>query len=265
MLEVPASDDRCAAAAEVDQALDWEARTIIWPSDSRHVIICRPRAHEREAATAELLKPVLRAAPLRTLGVCAPLPWAQAAQGYLGALKALETVRTSAEGLRVAVYDSGPPLSTVLAETGKAWAASLLRPVREAAGTEAEYQRRLEAARLSASVGTVRAAKLLGRLEADQVGPHRNTVAKRFSTTAEQAGLGDGLADRAVLDLALQLLDTRHGVATLASPKVRSLRELLQDPEVESWASSLLGCLSAEQVDLLAVRRCFTWRVGDGR
>ncbi|WP_329142793.1 helix-turn-helix domain-containing protein [Streptomyces sp. NBC_01456] len=79
-------------------------------------------------------------------------------------------------------------------------------------------------------------------------------MAKRFSTTAEQAGLGDGLADRAVLDLALQLLDARPGVATLASPKVRSLRELLQDPEVESWASSLLGCLSAEQVDLLAVR-----------
>lgn len=45
VLEVPASDDRCAAAAEVDQALDWEALTIIWPSDSRRVIICRPRAH----------------------------------------------------------------------------------------------------------------------------------------------------------------------------------------------------------------------------
>ncbi|MEU2086537.1 helix-turn-helix domain-containing protein [Streptomyces albus] len=264
ILECPPGADRRALAARCDQALGWQALTVLHPTETRQIVICHP--HNQGAVSAlDLLSPGLRSTPQVALGMSAPLPWVRAAQAYDGALKALETARNAPE--RTAVYDSGASLADVLSPRAQPWATALLRPVWEAE-SQAKCRCLLETARLAATFGPVRAAEVLGEMVPDgQPSPHRNTVSKRFLTVGQRTGLGTRLAngrtvldlgDRAVLDLAIQLLDGQPGTA--ATPQqVTSLHSLLRsDPAVAEWADRLLEPLSSEQEKWL-----ITWLTHD--
>ncbi|MFI1621845.1 helix-turn-helix domain-containing protein [Streptomyces lydicus] len=251
VLECSSGDDRRAAAAACDQALGWKALSVLCPTDDRHIVICRPHTDGSPNAL-ELLSPVLRSHPQRAIGASMPLPWARTAEGYSGAIKALANART-AQG-RIAVHSTGKPLSELLPGTAKAWAAAVLRPVWEAVETEPERRHLWESTRLGVTFGPMRAAKLLGEMQPEgRSGPHRNTVAKRLLTVSQRAGLGRNLGDRAVLDLAMQLVDAPGELATLpvCTP---SLHTMLQaDSSIAEWASRLLEPLTPEQQELLAV------------
>jgi len=260
VVECAPGEERAAVAKACDTELEGRALVVMCPAEDAHVIVVCPRTEDAGEDAVERLRPVVAAHPDRAAGASRPVEWTEVERAYTAAVQALTTARRQPD--RIHTDDGAAPLAHRLSPAARAWAAALLAPLEKL--PPAERKELADTARLGLALGPSKAARLIGRAEvaeatrltpAPHVIPdiplpqsegttrlHRNTVSKKLSRVMELVGLDRSrLADRAVLDLALQL-DTLPP-APPGTP-IPTLEEVLAEDAARAWEAELLAPLT---------------------
>ncbi|MFE9421563.1 helix-turn-helix domain-containing protein [Kitasatospora sp. NPDC006697] len=238
-----ARTDRDATAALLAEAVPGRALIVRCPANDHHLIVLAPMAPDTAldqqgwCPTGLRLREVVEARPDHRIGGSSTVVLAHTADAYQEAFNAL----TVARGLpqRHALYQSRTPLAQLLGADGQEWAEQLLRPLLELPRDQRDEV--IETTRLALGFSNGQTGRLLG--------VHRNTVTRRIERVGRLLCLDWGsFADRALLDLALQLLtrDTLGG-----PPGAVRLEAILGSPAARAWARAFLAPLEEDRRRLL--------------
>ncbi|GHJ37440.1 helix-turn-helix domain-containing protein [Streptomyces sp. TS71-3] len=240
------------AVRSCEQATGRHGWLIRCPVYTRHLIILAPSApREADRALNDGLQAWVRNRPGCYVGAGHAVALRDTASGYEQAFHALAVARSGAG--RCATFSSRTELPSLIDRSGYGWAYRRLRPLLD---HRARRPQDPDAGELRATLTawlafSTRASRLLKI--------HRNTLAARLRLLGEL--LGDDVHDLstcAELDLALRILDRRHGPT---EQDAVPLDRLLAAPEVLHWATALLDGISRADAHLGVTLR--TWLDSD--
>ncbi|WP_051970668.1 helix-turn-helix domain-containing protein [Kitasatospora azatica] len=179
------------------------------------------------------------------LGGSTTVELSRTADAYREAYNALAVARRLPQ--RYALYQEQTPLAQLLEDPARGWAEELLQPV--LALPREQREEVIETTRLALAFSHAQTGRMLD--------VHRNTVARRIERGVKALGLDWGsFRDRALLDLALQLLARPPAAATpvpagSAPPPPPPLAAVLGGEAARAWAQAFLAPLAEDRRPLL--------------
>jgi hypothetical protein len=184
--------------------------------------------------TGLALRAVVERLPEHHLGGSTTVDLAQTADAYREAFNALTVARSLPH--RYALYQAQTQLAQLLGESAGHWAERLLEPVLELPRSQRDEV--IETTRLALTFSHAQTGRMLD--------VHRNTVARRIERGVRLLGLDWGaFQDRAVLDLALQLLSRATGPGEGAGRT--GLPAILSSAAAQAWAQAFLAPLAEDR------------------
>jgi hypothetical protein len=258
VLRCAPGEDRTPIREAVDRALAGRALVALCPAEKTDLLVLYPRAEpgsDSDVNKVDLtgaLRAIVDENPARLLGISQPAPWTQAIFGYVMAVQLLG--RAALHGDNIAAYADAAyaePMVMGIPVWARDWARTVLAKLdRLPAGDRHEL---MQTALLAVTLGPVQASRLLGADDSEMGDhPHRITVAYRLGRLERLLGLGNDVADRAVLYTALQLA----ALEGTGDESTAGLREALASKQAETHAVRLLRPLTRDQLRLL--EDCFT-------
>jgi hypothetical protein len=236
--------DRNVTARVLAGSLAGQALLVRCPAIDTHLIVLAPLPPDAVldehgwCPTGLALRGVVEPRPDHHLGGSTTVDLARTADAYREAFNALTVARNLPH--RHALYQAQTQLAQLLGEPATDWAERLLGRVLELPGNQRDEV--LETTRLALAFSHAQIGKILD--------VHRNTVARRIDRGAALLGLDWGsFQDRAVLDLALQLL-TEAPDRRSSGPRL-GLAAILSSAAARAWAQAFLAPLAEDRRPLL--------------
>ncbi|WP_258341302.1 helix-turn-helix domain-containing protein [Saccharopolyspora gregorii] len=250
--------DRDALAARISGITGHRAWIVHCPVYVKHLIVLVPsgghRHHRPADSVAELVRDVVSGPDRIRVGASRVVALREVAVGYEQAFHALAAARGGAGSFEMFAFQES--LAAVVGAAGERWAERVLAPLRAFEPARAQDP---DAAALELTLG---AWLNFGTGGARQLKIHRNTLGSRLAQLERllDCDVRD-LPTQARLHLALHLA-ARSG-ATAAEPGPTRLPDLLEPPEVRSWAARQLAPLRDAEPHLLPTLRA--WLDGGAR
>ncbi|MFE0460663.1 helix-turn-helix domain-containing protein [Kitasatospora sp. NPDC058965] len=235
--------ERDRAGEQLGAALAGRALVVRCPANEGHLIVLGPVAPRTVldthgwCPTGLALREGLTGIGGHSIGGSTTVELARTADAYREAFNALAVARRLPQ--RHALYQGQTRLAQLLDARAGSWAEHLLHPVLVL--PRGQREEAVETARLALAFSHGQTGLLLD--------VHRNTVARRIERASGALGLDWGsFRDRAVLDLALQLLV--HDRPPVPVPEV-PLAAVLDGEAARAWSRSFLDPLAGDRRPLL--------------
>ncbi|TQF06106.1 hypothetical protein E6W39_32660 [Kitasatospora acidiphila] len=242
--------DRNVTARVLAGSLAGRALLARCPAYDTHLVVLAPLPLDASldeqgwCPTGLALRGVVEPRPDHHLGGSTTVDLAQTADAYREAFNALTVARNLPH--RHALYQAQTQLAQLVGEPAAGWAERLLGPVLELPRNQRDEV--IETTRLALAFSHAQTGKILD--------VHRNTVARRIERGVGLLGLDWGsFQDRALLDLALQLLTEATGASEATDQRSAGRRvglpEILSSEAARAWAQAFLAPLAEDRRPLL--------------